>query len=164
MAEDRGLQIVGEQPSDLAAVEALVAKAFGPGRFVKTAERLRETNQPRLDLSFVAYDGQRLAGCVRLWPIHIGNAPLIFLGPFAVDPDLRSQGLGARLIEVACEAAMAAGEPAILLVGDLAYFSRMGFERTDPAAIQLPGPVDTRRVLIRRFEDRAEFQGLVRAS
>jgi predicted N-acetyltransferase YhbS len=59
------LQIVREQPGDLAAVEALVAKAFGPGRFVKTAERLRETNHPRLDLSFVAYDGERLAGCVR---------------------------------------------------------------------------------------------------
>ncbi len=162
MSEDRGLQIVGEKPSDLAAVEALVAKAFGPGRFVKTAERLRETNQPRLDLSFVAYDGERLAGCVRLWPIHIGDAPLIFLGPFAVDPDLRSQGLGARLIEIACEAAKAAGETAILLVGDLAYFKRLGFEQADPAAIQLPGPVDRRRVLIRRFGDGAEFQGLVR--
>ena len=162
MSEDRGLQIVGEQPSDLAAIEALVAKAFGPGRFVKTAERLRETNQPRLDLSFVAYDGERLAGCVRLWPIHIGDAPLIFLGPFAVDPDLRSQGLGARLIEIACEAAKAAGETAILLVGDLAYFKRLGFEQADPAAIQLPGPVDRRRVLIRRFGDGAEFQGLVR--
>jgi predicted N-acetyltransferase YhbS len=163
MVQDRGLQIVGEQPSDRAAVEALVAKAFGPGRFVKTAERLRETNQPRLDLCFVAYDGERLAGCVRLWPIHIGDAPLIFLGPFAVDPDLRSLGLGAQLIETACQAAIAAGEPAILLVGDLAYFSRLGFERADPGAIQLPGPVDTRRVLIRRLgAGGGEFNGLVR--
>lgn len=162
MAKDRGLQIVGEQPSDHAAVETLVAKVFGPGRFVKTAERLRETNKPRLDLSFVAYDGQRLAGCVRLWPIHIGDALLIFLGPFAVDPDLRSQGLGARLIETACEAAKEAGETAILLVGDLAYFSRLGFEQADPAAIQLPGPVDRRRVLIRRFGN-GVFKGMVRA-
>jgi len=164
MAQDRGLQIVGEQPSDLAAVEALVAKAFGPGRFAKTAERLREANRPRLDLCSVAYDGARLAGCVRLWPIHIGDAPLIFLGPFAVDPDLRSQGLGARLIQTACEAAMAAGAPAILLVGDLAYFSRLGFERTDPAAVQMPGPVDTGRVLIRRFgAGGQDLKGLVRA-
>lgn len=164
MTEDRGLQIVAEQPSDHAAVDALVAKAFGPGRFVKTAERLRENNQPRLDLSFVAYDGARLAGCVRLWPIHIGDAPLVFLGPFAVDPDLRSQGLGASLIEAACEAAAAAGEVAILLVGDLAYFSRLGFERTDPEAIQLPGPVDTRRVLLRRLGDGGvDLKGLVRA-
>lgn len=162
MAEGKGLQIVREQPSDLAAVEALVAKAFGPGRFVKTAERLRETNHPRLDLSFVAYDGERLAGCVRLWPIHLGDQPLMFLGPFAVDPDLRSLGLGARLIETACEAAMAAGESAILLVGDLSYFSRLGFEQANPYEIHLPGPVDRRRVLIRRFKDGA-FRGLVRA-
>lgn len=162
MAEGIGLQIVREQPCDLSAVEALVAKAFGPGRFVMTAERLRETNHPRLDLSFVAYDGERLAGCVRLWPIHLGDQPLMFLGPFAVDPDLRSLGLGARLIEKACEAAMAAGESAILLVGDLSYFSRLGFEQADIDEIHMPGPVDRRRVLIRRFKDGA-FRGLVRA-
>jgi predicted N-acetyltransferase YhbS len=162
MAEGKGLQIVREQPSDFAAVEALVAKAFGPGRFVKTAERLRETNQPRLELSFVAYDGERLAGCVRLWPIHLGDQPLMFLGPFAVDPDLRSQGLGARLIETACEAAMAAGEAAVLLVGDLAYFSRLGFVQANPEEIHMPGPVDRRRVLIRRFGD-GVFRGLVKA-
>lgn len=161
---DLALELAPEQPRDRAAVEALVAKAFGPGRFAKTAERLREGHHPRLDLSFVAYQGERLAGCVRLWPIVIGGEPLVFLGPFAVDPDLRSQGLGQRLIEAACEAAAAAGEAAILLVGDLTYFSRMGFERTDPDAIQLPGPVDARRVLIRRLGDvGVEFRGPVRA-
>jgi predicted N-acetyltransferase YhbS len=31
-----------EAPADASAVEALVLAAFGPGRFAKTAERLRE--------------------------------------------------------------------------------------------------------------------------
>ena len=161
---DRLPTLMAEQPRDAAAVEGLIARAFGPGRYAKTAERLREANHPRLDLSFVAYDGNRLAGCVRLWPITIGGQALVFLGPFAVDPELRSQGLGAALIERACLAAAEAGEKAILLVGDHAYFSRMGFERTNPTQVQMPGPVDTRRVLIRRLSgDAPTYAGRVRA-
>jgi len=52
------------------------------------------------------------------------------------------------LINAACEAAAKAGEDAVLLVGDLAYCSKLGFETVDPAMVTLPGPVDTRRVLI----------------
>ena len=145
---DQELILRLEQPKDRAAVAALIAKAFGPGRFAKTAERLRENNSPRFDLSFVAIQGEHLVGTVRLWPIVVGGEPLVFLGPFAVDPALRSHGLGTMLIERACQAAMAAGEQAMLLVGDLDYFGKLGFQGVDPAKISLPGPVDPRRVLI----------------
>ena len=138
-----------EQPADQAGIDALIARAFGPGRLAKTAERLREGNRPLKDLSFVAEQDGRLVGCVRLWPIQIGKQRLVFLGPFAVDASQRSLGLGASLIERACAAAAKAGERAVLLVGDLAYFSKLGFEAVDPAKVTLPGPVDTRRVLIK---------------
>jgi len=138
-----------ESPADAAAVEALIDQAFGPGRFVKTAERLREGRAPLLDLSFVARDGGRLVGCVRQWSIEIGGAPAIFLGPFAVDPAFRSQGLGAALIQRACEAARAAGHAAILLVGDAPYFGPLGFTPVPAGRVRLPGPVDPRRLLIR---------------
>ncbi len=142
-------QLRPERPADQAGIDALVARAFGPGRLAKTAERLREGNRPIMDLSFVAEQDGQLVGCVRLWPIQIGDARLVFLGPFAVDASQRSLGLGARLIHAACEAAAKAGEDAVLLVGDLAYFSKFGFEAVDPAKVTLPGPVDTRRVLIK---------------
>ncbi len=138
-----------EQAADRAGIDALIARAFGPGRLAKTAERLRESNRPRIDLSFVAEQDGRLVGCVRLWPIQIGDERLVFLGPFAVDASQRSLGLGASLIHRACLAAANAGEQAVLLVGDLAYFSKLGFEAVDPARVSLPGPVDTRRVLIK---------------
>lgn len=138
-----------ERPVDQAGIDALVERAFGPGRLAKTAERLREANCPIMDLCFVAEQDGQLVGCVRLWPIQIGNERLVFLGPFAVDASQRSLGLGARLINAACEAAAKAGEDAVLLVGDLAYFSKLGFETVDPAMVTLPGPVDTRRVLIK---------------
>lgn len=156
--------IRNEQPGDAPAVAALIAAAFGPGRYVKAAERLREGRAPDLALSFVAWRGERLAGAVRLWPISVGGEPCIFLGPIAVDPAWRSRGLGEALVEAACEAAKAAGWRAVLLVGDAPYFGRMGFEPA-PAAI-MPGPVDRRRVLARSLASggAAALAGAVKAS
>ena len=152
--------IRNEEPRDAQAVAALVERAFGPGRYAKAAERLREGNTPRLDLSFVAEVEGRLAGSVRLWPIRIGGQPAMLLGPIAVDADQRGNGLGQALVEHACEAAKAAGEAAVLLVGDAPWFERTGFGHA-PAAI-LPGPVDQRRVLVKLLRPRVtELAGRV---
>ena len=151
--------IRNEEPRDAQAVAALVERAFGPGRYAKAAERLREGNAPRLDLSFVAEVEGRLAGSVRLWPIRIGGQPAMLLGPIAVDADQRGNGLGQALVERACEAAKAAGEAAVLLVGDAPWFERTGFGHA-PAAI-LPGPVDQRRVLVRVLGGVGDLSGPV---
>ena len=101
-----------------------------------------------LDLSFVAQSGGEVVGCVRMWPIRIGERAAVFLGPFAVDEAWRSRGLGAALITKACEAAQAAGHELILLVGDAPYFGPLGFEIAPKGRIVLPGPVDPARVLV----------------
>lgn len=144
--EEPSLLIEVERPGDAAAVDALVDQAFGPGRFVKTAERLREGSQPIAELSFVARLDGEVVGTVRLWPVEVAGVKLAFLGPIAVDRTRRSEGLGALLVERACAAADAEGWPAVLLVGDEPYFGRFGFKRVKVA---LPGPVDPRRVLLR---------------
>jgi predicted N-acetyltransferase YhbS len=138
-----------ERPEDRAAVDALIDRAFGPGRYAKTAERLREGRDPASDLSIVAsYDGA-VVGCVRLWPIQIGDRPALLLGPFAVEAEHRRGGLGAALIERACRVAADAGHALILLVGDAAYFGPLDFSPVPARAVSLPGPVDQRRVLAR---------------
>lgn len=152
--------IAPETAEDADAVEAIVAAAFGPGRFTNTAERLRETNRPLSGLCFVARRDGAVAGTVRLWPVLVGETPVAFLGPIAVDLQNRSTGLGAALVTHALAAAEAAGWPAVLLVGDAPYFGRFGFER---AAVELPGPVDPRRVLIRVFSSAATPSGAARA-
>ena len=141
------LLFAAERPEDGARVDALIDAAFGPGRFAKAAERLREGNLPRLDLSFCAWNGPELAGAVRQWPILIGETPAIFLGPFAVDPTWRRQKLGRRLIARACEAAAVAGERLVLLVGDASYFGLLGFEQVPAGRLTFPGPVDPRRIM-----------------
>ncbi len=132
-----------EEARDAAAVDSLVLAAFGPGRFAKTAERIRETSA--LAVGFCAYEGQDLIGSVRLWSIMSGEAKSVFLGPIAVDHTRRSAGLGGELVQACIEEVRAAGLDGILLVGDPPYFSRFGFVPA-PEAI-LAGPVDRRRVM-----------------
>lgn len=141
--------LVAERLTDGAAVDAFIDRVFGPGRYAKTAERLREGNTPLLSLSFTCRRDGALIGCVRQWPILIGEAPAIFLGPFAVDPDERSLGLGAALVERACEAARARGHGLVLLIGAADYFSRLGFEGVPVGRLVMPGPIDPRRLLWR---------------
>ena len=136
--------IEAETPADAPAVEALVLAAFGPGRFAKTAERLRE--RAAVVAGFVARDGERLIGSVRLWSIAIDDAPALFLGPIAVAADNRRAGLGAELVQACLSRAEAAGR-GVLLVGDAPYFGRFGF--TAAPEVRLPGPVDPRRLLWR---------------
>jgi len=138
-----------EAPRHAAAVEALVDRAFGPGRFAKSSERLREGNRKLDDCSFVALRGDAVIGSVRLWPVTIGGKPVAFLGPLAVDATQRSAGLGQALVETACAAAAKAGWKAVLLVGDAPYFARIGFSAAPAAKVVMPGPADQRRVLLK---------------
>jgi predicted N-acetyltransferase YhbS len=151
--------LVLETPAMETAVTALIDRVFGPGRFAKVSERLREGNRLLADCSFVAMRGGQPVGCVRLWPVTIGGAPVAFLGPLAVDPDERSAGLGQTLVEAACEAARAAGWKAVLLVGDAPYFTRAGFSAAHTAGVAMPGPVDQRRVLLKALVEGGD-QGL----
>jgi predicted N-acetyltransferase YhbS len=138
-----------ETAADAAAVDALIDRAFGPGRFVKSSERVREVAEFRPDLSVCALEAGRLVGSVRMWRVHVGPTPAIFLGPIAVEAGARSAGVGALLVDAACQAAEAAGFPLVVLVGDIPYFGRFGFSNDHTRAVRLPGPVDQRRVLSR---------------
>jgi predicted N-acetyltransferase YhbS len=150
-----------EMPGDAAGIEALLDQAFGPGRFVKVSERVREFARYRPDLSFCAVDAGQVVGVVRLRDIRIGTTPALFLGPLAVHSGRRLAGLGGRLVQHAGEAADALGEGPILLVGDSQYFERLGYSAAATRGVRLPGPVDPRRVLARGAS--GPLEGPVRA-
>lgn len=159
-----------ETPEDAPLVDALIDRAFGPGRFTKVSERVRELATFAPELSVCAWSphpqlGGRVLGCARMWRVRVGGTPVMFLGPFAVELGERNAGFGARLIARACEAAKVAGESHVLLVGDEPYFGRVGFSTAAGRQVAMPGPVDQRRVLVRALTpDAGDLAGPVQAA
>ena len=153
-----------ERPADAPAIEALLSRAFGPGRHVLTAYRLREGGEPVFGLGWVGEREGVLVGTVRFWPVMIGNAPALLLGPLAIDPAIRNMGCGLGLMRRGLESAREAGHGLVILVGDPPYYARAGFEPVPPGQITLPGPVDPRRILCRELVPGAlsKARGLVR--
>ena len=141
------LVIRPEVPSDAEAIERLHERAFGPGRFARTAFRLREGAGHLFELSFTALVGTLLVGSVRMTPVNAGEVPALMLGPLTVEPAFEGRGIGAALIQRSIDAAREKGHALVLLVGDESYYGRFGFARIPPRQLELPGPVDPERFL-----------------
>jgi predicted N-acetyltransferase YhbS len=139
--------IRAERPEDAPLVEALNEIAFGPGRFAKSAYRLREGVSQVAELAFVAIEDGELRGSVRFWPIMIGGHKALMLGPLAVTADQRGRGIGVALMERGLAEARTRGHEVVILVGDEPYYARVGFSKLPPGRIRFPGPVDASRIL-----------------
>jgi predicted N-acetyltransferase YhbS len=145
---DLTLTILPETPEDAAIIERLIERTFGPGRYVLSAQRLREKIGHSRDLSFTARIGTLLVGSVRLSRICIGETPAVLLGPLTIEPPFRNRGIGMALIARALKEAQARGHTLVVLVGDEPYYGRAGFKRIPRGRATLPGPVDPARMLV----------------
>ncbi|UCI10133.1 GNAT family N-acetyltransferase [Mesorhizobium sp. B1-1-8] len=146
----RAFAIVAETSADVAAREALLDRAMGPKRRKKSSEKLRRGRRPSEGLAFVARDASgSVLGTVRLWDVTLGeNGPAaLLLGPLAVDPALKSGGIGSALMQHAIAEAARLGHGAILLVGDAPYYGRFGFSAERTGALAMPGPYERHRLL-----------------
>jgi predicted N-acetyltransferase YhbS len=156
---DLSLTILPETADDALPIERLHERTFGPGRYARTAYRIREGVNHTLDLSFTARIGTLLVGSVRLSPIRIGDTPALLLGPLTVEPPFRERGIGLSLLQRALEEAKAKGHRLVVLVGDEPYYARCGFKRIPKGAAVMPGPVDSNRLLVAELADGA-FSGV----
>src|SRR5436190_5443444 len=95
---DISVTILPEAEDDAQAIEQLHERTFGPGRYAKSAYRLRERIAHCIELSFTARIGTLLVGSLRLSPIEIGQTKALLLGPLTVEPPFRDRGIGAALI------------------------------------------------------------------
>lgn len=130
------------------AVLLINEEAFGPGRFVRAAERLREQGPHDRSLSLVAMAEDQVIGSVRLTPVAIGDARGHLLGPLAVRPSYKNLGIGRALVRLSVEAAGRVRSDFVLLVGDREYYEPLGFVPIVPGSVIFPGPVDPRRILV----------------
>ena len=133
---------------DVQAREALLDACFGPERFQKTCERLREGRVPAEGLSLIVDRDGEVIGTVRLWHVSAGpNRPALMLGPIAIDPSVQGLGLGAKLMRDALNRAAGFGHRAVLLVGDAPYYERFGFSAEKTGSLWMPGPYERSRFL-----------------
>ena len=142
------LHIRLETNGDGEALSRLSAEAFGPGRFARSAYRVREGIAPVAALCLAASLDGRLVGGVRFTAIKIGTEErAVLLGPLVVDPAVKGNGYGRALVEEGLARAKAEGFGLVLLVGDMPYYGRFGFAPVPLGQITLPGPVDPARLL-----------------
>ena len=158
--------IVADSPAFQLVTEALHALVFGPGRFARTAYRVRGRQGHERRLSFAAFvDGHLIASVWQTY-VHVGATPAILLGPLAVHPDFAGKGYGQALLSSALKAAFATPAKAVILIGDAPYYARAGFATIGHQRIGWPGPVDPARVLVVELESGAasHLAGPIRAA
>ena len=138
-----GWTIRPERADDEIAIAALVALAFrgvrdSDGSEPAIVERLRAAGA--LTLSLVAEESGDILGHVALSPVTIGDGtPGWFgLGPVAVTPGRRREGIGAGLVEAGMDRLRASSAQGCVVLGDPAYYRRFGFG-ADPR-LSYPGP------------------------
>jgi predicted N-acetyltransferase YhbS len=156
---DLSLTILPDTPEDASPIERLHERTFGPGRFARTAFRIREGVTHRLDLSFTARIGTLLVGSVRLSPVRANETPALLLGPLTVEPPFRGRGIAKALVARGLEEAKAQGHKLVFLVGDEPYYGPLGFARIRKGQVKMPGPVDPARLLVAELVPGA-FEGV----
>lgn len=114
-----------EAPQDHAGIEALLIRAFGGTDEARLVATLR--HQGDLAVSLVAEAQGTIIGHIVLSPLA-ADRPAYALAPLAVHPALHARGIGTALVEAALQVA---GDHAIVVLGDPAYYSRFGFEAAE---------------------------------
>jgi predicted N-acetyltransferase YhbS len=157
------IRIQQEGAGDIGPREALLDRAFGPGRHLKTSARMRVGRLPAKGLALVACNdvtGQ-LLGSIRLWDVALGQHAegdgrrALMLGPIGVDPAAQGQGVGGKLMRFALAEAAFRGHSSVILVGDPEWYEQFGFSGRYVADLRLPGPVEQRRFLGLELRPRA---------
>ena len=150
--------------SDLPRIKSLHDRAFGPGRYVRAAHRVREGMPEISEICLIAERDGQLIAAIRFTPITVGGTPdALMLGPLAVEPAFAGLGVGRHLVAVSIERARARGYRLIILVGDEPYYGKFGFQPVPVGQISMPGPINTARLLANELKPGClpGFHGLV---
>lgn len=152
------------EPRDIDEISRLHARVFGPGRFARSAYRVREGKGHISRFCLVACLGKKIIASLRMTEISIGGTSgAALLGPVAVENEHRSLGLGTRLVTEALTAAAQSNTALVILVGDAPYYGRFGFKPVPPGDIVFPGPVNPERLLACELKvgARQNYRGLI---
>jgi putative acetyltransferase len=128
-----GVHIRPSRPDDAAAVDDVVARAFGEEEEGPTIVRLLGllVDGGHRVAGLVADDGGTVLGHVQLSRSWVDArerlVDVLVLSPLSVHPDAQGRGIGTALVAAALDHASALRVPAVFLEGAPAYYGARGF-------------------------------------
>ncbi|MFI6479827.1 GNAT family N-acetyltransferase [Nonomuraea sp. NPDC050663] len=128
------MEIRDELPEDREAVWQVEADAFGRPDEADLLAKL----EPDKAFSLVATVGGEVVGHVLFTWLPISEHRALALAPLAVRPGAQGKGVGGELVRQGLARARALGVPAVVVLGDPAYYGRFGFAH-DPKITQSYG-------------------------
>ncbi len=141
------MRIRPETQADFEAIREINTAAFAEHPFSRQTEHLiveALRQDGALAVSLVAENedgpgGQGIAGHIAFSKAPINGQDLgwYLLGPVAVRPALQRRGIGSALVRAGLEALQSLGAKGCALVGDPAYYTRLGF--TQARRLAYPG-------------------------
>lgn len=117
-----------ERDDDYAAVHALNVSAFESPAEARLVARLRRESDSVVSL--VAEVEGTVAGHIMFTPVTLSRHPslrMMGLGPMAVTPTHRRQGIGSALVRGGLERCTQKGFGAVVVIGHPDYYPRFGF-------------------------------------
>lgn len=120
------------EEADRHGIHSVVNAAFGQSAEADLVDELRGCGA--LVVELVAEDGGKdIIGHVAISRVTAGSGPghrlaITCLAPLSVLPQCQKRGIGAALTHAAVERLKEMGEDLVLVVGDPAYYTRLGFD------------------------------------
>lgn len=140
-----GLELRAATPADIAAIDDVVRRAFGPAEGGGAGEavlvrRLRAEGSATGE--FVAAEAGSLVGHLLFSALPIdsprGLVDAVALAPLSVLPGRQHQGIGAALTRFGLEACRRQGRAAVVVLGHPGYYPRFGFSAAAAAHLKAP--------------------------
>ncbi len=164
------LRLLLETKKDHLQVERLLDLVFTPRRKLLSSYKLRGSVNKVDNLSYVLKDNlNKIVGSIQFWNIRLDNhkSKGLLLGPLAIHPIYQSEGLGEKLVLTGLEKAYVNNWNWIVLVGDINYYSRFGFNKKATHGVTIGNGLDNARLLGLDIKDsylEASFGSLVEAN
>ncbi len=137
---DSAMRVRPERPGDEWAIGAVHEAAFGGEWEAALVGRLRRAGA--IALALVAEVDGDIVGHLAFSPLPIvadaGEIPAVALAPLAVLPERQRRGIGATLVGHGLAILRGRGVPAVVVLGEPAYYRRFGFSADAAAGLRAP--------------------------
>lgn len=124
---------------DWPEIAALLGAAFPDEALAPLVRALTGIEDRVFTLTAIAHGRVSGLAVVTLCGPETDPAQVALLGPLGVSPECQRQGLGRTLVEAACRRLASSGTSRLLVLGDPAYYGRLGF--APETAIRPPYPL-----------------------